>query len=391
MFWFFNKNIDTDLLRLSQIVYGGELYLGLNKYSLCDIDVENTRFQKVTDTLLLQKGNSDFYSYKNTDSGFVCNVFKNRKNGDLILAFRGTERIGLGENTSDIGALIKDVITDSKFITCEIDGQFEDAYEFYKLVRNQNKKSKITIIGQSLGGGLAQLTGAKVYSDTGEKVKTYSYNAPGCRHLLEVFGCKTKEKYSFITNYAVMNDWCGMFGENVGKTYLIPPIELSVITSNNMTDIMNNVLLKTHEGIFEYSGRVYDKPEGFNQQEGLSLWYFDKNNPLKEMGSISDNIDALMSKLPSLDDIGQSVMDMTSDFINEQKAKLENIDIPQNVRVPLLMVAESIATLQTEQRQRVAESIKNRTLSKFWEYTISELTPETLESANRVLKKMKLV
>ena len=29
-------------------------------------------------------------------------------------------------------------------------------------------------------------------------------------------------------------------------------------------------------------GKIIKKPKDFNQEEGLSLWYFDKNNPIKK-------------------------------------------------------------------------------------------------------------
>ena len=58
-----------------------------------------------------------------------------------------------------------------------------------------------------------------------------------------------------------MNDWCGMFGEKIGETYLIPPIPPQKLEKSLMPDILMNVLLSSHEGIFEYSGKIIKKPK----------------------------------------------------------------------------------------------------------------------------------
>ena len=139
---------------------------------------------------------------------------------------------------------------------------------------------------------MAQIIPAKEYTVNRVKLESYTFNAPGCAHLLDVYGCNTKFNYSFITNYSVMNDWCGMFGEHVGKTYVIRPIEITTIKSDAVADVLTNVLLSTHEGIFDYTeetmGKVRRRPKDFGQIEGLSLWYFDKNNPIKDNTNISD-------------------------------------------------------------------------------------------------------
>ncbi len=85
MFWF-DKKIDTNLLRLAQIAYGGEFYYGLNNYRQKELSLEGTKFQKVHDNLLKKIGNTKFFSYKNEDSGFCANLFENIKNGNIVVA-----------------------------------------------------------------------------------------------------------------------------------------------------------------------------------------------------------------------------------------------------------------------------------------------------------------
>ncbi|MCR5266443.1 MAG: DUF2974 domain-containing protein [Cyanobacteria bacterium RUI128] len=390
IFGWLRPKINSEFLDLAHIAYGGELYLGLKNHRQKEVNTENTKLQKVTDSLLSQRGNNDFYSYKNLVSGFSANLFENVKTKELVIAYRGTERLGLGENQSDVMALAKDVVSDVKFITSEVDEQFEDSYEFYKLVKAQNPKAKITLTGHSLGGGLVQLAGAKIYSDTKQKVEAYAYNAPGCKHLLEIFGCRPDLNYSFITNYAVMNDWCGMFGENIGKTYLISPIPMNKVETNSLEEVLKNVLFKTHEGIFEYRGKVFKKPDDFNQQEGLSLWYFDENNPVKGI-ELSEYLNSFAEKFRAMDNISRSVRDTTNDFINEQAVKLASMDIPPNIADQLKKFADGMCVAQTEQHEKFAQMLNNNTInvvSKYLDMTISELTEETLANAKKIVGKL---
>lgn len=386
----FPKKIDTELLKLSQITYGGEFYYNLKNYTQKDLVLDNTQFKKINDNLLKKIGNNNFFSYKNENSGFVANLFENIKNKNLVIAYRGTERIGLGENVSDLIALGKDVNTDINIILSKYDEQYKDAYDFYNLVKEQNPKSKITIIGQSLGGALAQLVSAKIYSATNKKLNTYTYNAPGCKHLLEVFSCNKNLDYSFITNYAVMNDWCGMFGEKIGETYLIPPIPPQKLEKSLMPDILMNVLLSSHEGIFEYSGKIIKKPKNFNQNEGLSLWYFDENNPIKEFETPSAFITSVM---PSMNIPQMNIPQM--DFLNAIQSKTEEFFKEQNNKFQEISSQIQTATLEffNTHKDKLPESIANNTInqvSQFFDYTFSQITKDTLKNALSILIELKI-
>ncbi|MCR4881865.1 MAG: hypothetical protein K6A44_07945 [bacterium] len=387
----FEKKINKDYLRLAKIAYGGKFYYELGNYKLKEIDISNTKFKKIPDTLLSKNGDTDFYSYKNEDSGFVGNVFENRNQNEIVIAFRGTERFGLGENVSDILALIKDVLTDLNLMVGIIDEQFSDAWNFYKTVKKQNPKSKIIIVGQSLGGALTQLVSAKEYTVNRKKVEAYSFNAPGCKHLLEDFDCNPNLDYSFITNYSVMNDWCGVYGERVGSCYLITPIPMEEVDNNSTVQVLNNILLTTHEGIFEYTedkmGKVIRKPKSFNQTEGLSLWYFDKNNPMKYFKSMPDFINSITQKfnLPAID--------FSGNFLQEQLQKLfggETIDIPQTSPVGVIIknAATPLLSMQTEQKEKLL-SVANGNIisvvSKQLEFIFSQISAESIKTALKVL------
>ena len=387
----FEKKIKKDYLKLAQIVYGGEFYLELKNYKLAEVDCSNSKFEKVIDSLLNKKQIKDFYSYKNLSSGFVANLFENIKTKELVIAYRGTERIGLGENTSDISAFMKDVLSDVNMMTATYDEQFKDAWDFYKIVKKQNPKRKIVIVGQSLGGALAQIVPAKEYTINRKKIETYTFNAPGCKHLLDTYDCNLSFNYSFITNYSVMNDWCGMFGEHIGQRYLIASIPMQELNSNSTIEIINNILLLTHEGIFDYSeeemGKVYRKPKNFNQKEGLSLWYFDKNNPVKNYPNMSTFINTAFPQF-NISQNNNSLIQKAENFLKE--------NIPENIRnsnvgIMVKNATDNFVQMQNEQREKLIEMFNNNSISvaiKILDSIISELSEETFNNANKILKKM---
>ena len=175
----FEKKINPDYLKLAQVAYGGDFYLELKNYKLKKVVFNNSKIDVVVDSLLSKRGITDYYSYKNLNTGFAANLFKNKITGELVIAYRGTERPGLGENQNDVKSLMKDFMTDMNLVTCNFDEQFNDAWKFFKTVRQQHPKRKIVIVGQSLGGALAQIVAAKEYTINRKKVETYTFKAPG--------------------------------------------------------------------------------------------------------------------------------------------------------------------------------------------------------------------
>jgi hypothetical protein len=390
----FAKKINPDYLKLSKIVYGGEFYYELDDYFIKDIPLLNDKFEKVFDSLLSKDGHSEFFSYKNENTGFVANLFQHKKSNNLIIAFRGTERLGMGENVANLNVFLKDVFTDMNLVSSNTDEQFFDAWQFYKNVKAHFPNQKIVIVGQSLGGALAQIVAAKEFTVNRKKIETYTYNAPGCKHLLDIYDCNLSYKYSFIHNYSVMNDWCGMFGEHIGSRYLILPIAINEVDVDSKIDVLNNIFLTTHEGIFNYTektmGKVFCKPKDFNQLEGLSLWYFDKNNPLQDYKNLSEflNISIPKFNFPDIDFKNNSFVQSTEKFFKE--------NLPEDVQNSNIAIAikngmDNFLEIQNQNKDKFIDGVNNNTINvamRIFDESFAQLSPETLDKANRILSRL---
>ena len=146
--------------------------------------------------------NNQYYS---TTAGMQAAVYKDKNTGEIVISYRGTDSL------NDIfGA-------DIQIVKQKLDPQFVQAQKFYEAVVAQycTKRadgtydtSNVTLTGHSLGGALAQLVGVQ------NTVKTYTYNAPGMLDLASMIctNYNSSLNYSYITNYAIMNDYVGNLG-----------------------------------------------------------------------------------------------------------------------------------------------------------------------------------
>ena len=169
------------------------------------------RFQIIN---FIDENNNQFSAYSNK-TGFGASVYAQEKNGevDVVISYASAQ----GADPSDKGNMIEILLQ-------QIPKQYDDALNFYENVKQSvaseyyGKKVNISITGWSLGGGLAQLVGAK----TGAKTTTFA--APGMQYALDDLKLDTNiGKYNYIDNYSVMNDSVGNYGKKVGNFYLYPP------------------------------------------------------------------------------------------------------------------------------------------------------------------------
>ena len=117
---------------------------------------------------------------KSKDSGMQAGVYKNSETGEITLAFRGTtDGSDSGKKCDgffnclidDIKAPFLDLISDISLVFGSDNAQFRHAFDYAQEVVNLYPKSTIVVTGHSLGGGLAQATGAAF------GLKTFAFNS----------------------------------------------------------------------------------------------------------------------------------------------------------------------------------------------------------------------
>lgn len=246
--------IYSEYLKLSNAVYANTIIPA----GWISLPVEYLDSEGNTHSTYFENGQLIFSS----SSGMQAAVYKNTQ-GKIVIAYRGTQLTDSGDLFADFNIMLGSIPQ----------AQLTDAENFYKAVVAQYGSNNIVITGHSLGGAIAQIIGSK----TG--IPTYTYNAPGMATYSGLYP-------DVVKNFVVMNDYVGNYGEHVGETYYIQPIPIN-----------NNAALDTHNGILDYSpethGDVYSNLEGFGQEEGLSLWFYDKNN-IGKMTSL-DNVTSMVS------------------------------------------------------------------------------------------------
>lgn len=104
--------------------------------------------------------NWDIIETKDRGSGMQVALYSSRDNGDLVLAFRGTESCDFPCSFSETTEYLLDVAADA-LLTFGQDGpQFDDAVAYAQDVVTRFPDRTIYVTGHSLGGGLAQGVGA---------------------------------------------------------------------------------------------------------------------------------------------------------------------------------------------------------------------------------------
>jgi hypothetical protein len=187
-----------------------------------------------------------------------------------------------------------------------------------------------------------------------------------------------------------MNDWCGMFGDHVGQMYLIAPISMNEVDTSSNTAVLNNVLFTTHEGIFDYSqetmGKVIKQPRNFGQQEGLALWYFDKNNPISKYNGLNEFICVHFPQFKYLQQ-GQSEPDviLEKEDSTPKSKVLEEIK-NSTVGVAIKNAAENLKQAQIAQREKILEELNNTTIALAIKTIDSAMTVLSLDDYDRASK-----
>lgn len=104
--------------------------------------------------------NWDLIETIDRSSGMQAGVFQNRDNGDLVIAYRGTETCLFCTD------FLLDKAADAALVFGFAHDQFKHAFNFAQAMVAKYPGRKITVAGHSLGGGLAQAAGAALGLET---------------------------------------------------------------------------------------------------------------------------------------------------------------------------------------------------------------------------------
>ena len=216
--------------------------------------------------------NKNFYT---SPSGCQAAFYHNEALNEGVIAYRGTEP----EREA-----AKDFATDLCFLTGQIPQQYNDAIAFYNAIITNTKyqNTTICITGHSLGGGLAQLVCIYALKEKSKAHGGFTFNAPGAHAIARTLGYNPSLNYPII-NYSIMNDWCGMFNSHIGTLRLLPPRVIPNTTMGPWTGPHGDILDQEID-----LSKSIQKPKGYNESEGLSLWYFDSNNTTRKASNIGD-------------------------------------------------------------------------------------------------------
>ena len=162
-----------------------------------------------------------------------------RKDNEIIVCFRGTELSDNGDLRNDIAMLFRRIPIQAKY-----------ALNIYDSIKETYPDCKITVIGHSLGGSLAQIVGAM------RDVKAVTFNAFGTLDILKKNRVQNINPTN-ITNYCNPDDniTCINASNHIGKCYEIETVPIEGKGPHNIEciDSLENRLPVTGEDLdFQY-------------------------------------------------------------------------------------------------------------------------------------------
>ena len=171
----------------------------------------------------------------NSETGYQGYLYQNLETGELYIVHGGSQSLEPGDAPlSDLNKseTINDYINNVGYslATGDIPPQFEDAYNFLHEVQSNPQYANCTKIqiGQSLGGKLAELTGALyLFKD----IETITFNAVGAGLLLNKlaqygtentdFITTLSDDYSNISNYRYSGEFVSTIAPHIGNVYTV--------------------------------------------------------------------------------------------------------------------------------------------------------------------------
>ena len=182
-----------------------------------DAYTNKTDFERINNKDDLSAQNKNIINYNdNPTTGFRAKAYKDNDTGDITIAYAGTAPLSF-ENSKETA---NDVwYSDIPMIIGYKPKQYEEAVNFFNVVKTENPDSKITLTGHSLGGMLAILVGLtdrrdQLFNDGGINAENYKrLNDEG--RFAEVTGFETPAVFmSGMPNnlYYEFKSLVGLFG-----------------------------------------------------------------------------------------------------------------------------------------------------------------------------------
>lgn len=180
------------------------------------------------------------------ESGFDGAVYLNKTNGQLVVAFRGTEFTADERGWRD--AIKNDVLG---FGYNRQPEQYDDAKKLlddaiielnkgkYIFEGEEYNISNLIITGHSLGGGLAQLIGAQ---EQYKQYQVHTYNAVGVAQMVDnlskvkntdgTYKFVFSDSYSNIHNHVISKDFISTIYDHLGEVKIYKPSANNIMEDN---------------------------------------------------------------------------------------------------------------------------------------------------------------
>jgi len=189
-------------------------------------------------------------SYEN---GFYGVTLKNLKTKELLLVFRGTDF-----------TQTNDVLTDFAIGLDFVSRQQKEALLLYG--NSKNLGTVATLIGHSLGGGIAEFIGAI------KGTKTYTFNGIGVKHLIDGVYKPKKPNCSNIENYICKLDLVGNLFEHCSNNSFYIEEPQSLMHSNNIGLIIRT--FKALKNVISKFNRIADFINDFIYRQNIAAKKF---------------------------------------------------------------------------------------------------------------------
>lgn len=260
-----------------------------------DAYTNKTDFERINNKDDLSAQNKNIINYNdNPTTGFRAKAYKDNDTGDITIAYAGTAPLSF-ENSKETA---NDVwYSDIPMIIGYKPKQYEEAVNFFNVVKAENPDSKITLTGHSLGGMLAILVGLTDRRD----------------QLFNIGGINAE-------NYKRLNDE-GRFAKVTG--FETPAVFMSGMPNNLYYEFKSLV------GLFGYkwsptSGLTYSPKEGGLNAHDLGIEVY--QNPGSFFTKYSGLQIGEVNVLNAPEDHGHSMDLMVVDTQNDVTAESEQQD-----------------------------------------------------------------